>query len=76
MADIIPSGIPYKRRISNIFSQSTELNALEEFKNLVVDLSSLMVKREVLMGEVSDTGTLGRVQLSGTLALFPRRFLK
>ena len=28
------------------------------------------------MGKVSDTGTLGRVQLSGTLALFPRRFLK
>ena len=50
--------------------------ALEDFKILVADLSSLMVKGDVSMGKVSDTGTLGRVQLSGTLALFPRRFLK
>ena len=50
--------------------------ALEGFKNSVAVLSSLMVKGDVSIGKVSDTGTLGRVQLSGTFALFPRRFLK
>ena len=50
--------------------------ALEGFKNSVAVLSSLMVKGDVSIGKVSDIGTLGRVQLSGTFALFPRRFLK
>ena len=47
--------------------------ALEDLRFLVAALSSEIEKGEVSIGRVSDTGTLGRVQLSGTLALLPRR---
>ena len=50
--------------------------ALEDLRFLVAALSSGMEKGEVSTGRVSDTGILGRVQLSGTLVLLPRRFLK
>ena len=50
--------------------------ALEDFRFLVAALSSEMVKEDVSIGSVSETGTLGRVQFSGTLALLPRRFSK
>ena len=50
--------------------------ALEDLRFLVADLSSDIEKGEVSIGRVSDTGTLGRVQFSGTLALLPRRFSK
>ena len=43
---------------------------------MVAALSSEKEKGEVSIGRVSDTGKLGRVQLSGTLALLPRRFSK
>ena len=46
--------------------------ALEDLRFLVAALSSGMETT----GRVSDTGILGRVQLSGTLALLPRRFSK
>ena len=49
---------------------------LEDFRFLVAALSSEMVKDDVWIGRVSETGTLGRVQFSGTLALLPRRFSK
>ena len=35
-----------------------------------------MVKEDVSIGSVSETGTVGRVQFSGTFALLPRRFSK
>ena len=50
--------------------------ALEDLRFLVAALSSEMEKGEVSIGRVSDTGTLGRVQLSGTLALLARRLSK
>ena len=48
--------------------------ALEGFKNSVAVLSSLMVKGDVSIGKVSDIGTLGRVQLSGTFAFALLRY--
>ena len=49
-------------------------NALVAFNCLVAAFSSGMVNWEVFISKVSDTGTLGRVTLSGTLTLLPRRF--
>ena len=51
-------------------------NDFEAFNCLVAAFSSGMVKGEVFISKVSDTGTLGREALPGTLALLPRRFWK
>ena len=51
-------------------------NDFEAFNCLVAAFSSGMEKEEVFISKVSDTGTLGRDALSGTLALLPRRFWK
>ena len=50
--------------------------ALDDLRLLVADLSSAREKGELSIGRVPDTGTLGSVQVSGTLALLPRRFSK
>ena len=49
-------------------------NALEALSCLVAEFNSESVKEEVFIFSVSETGTLGRVSMSGTLAGLPRRF--
>ena len=49
---------------------------MDDLRLLVADLSSAREKGELSIGRVPDTGTLGSVQVSGTLALLPRRFSK
>ena len=49
-------------------------NALEAFSCLVADFNSGSVNGDVFISSGSDTGTLGRVLISGTLAGLPRRF--
>ena len=46
--------------------------ALDDLRLLVADLSSAREKGELSIGRVPDTGTLGSVQVSGTLALLPK----
>ena len=49
-------------------------NALEAFSCLVAGFNSESENKDVFISSVSDTVTLGRVLMSGTLAGLPRRF--
>ena len=49
-------------------------NALEAFSCFVADFNSESENKDAFISSVSDTVTLGRLSMSGTLAGLPKRF--
>ena len=53
---------------------SSRPKTLDDLRLLVADLSSGREKEELSIGRVPDNGTMGSVQVSGTLALAEKVF--